>query len=428
MEFETSGSTGEPRLVQISQSALDWSAAATHSHLGGPGRWVEALPPDRVGGFQVLNRARLAGEAGIPHPLAVCGTANPVSDFEQPLFPLHLPLMHFSVPKLIEALELAFTLPPAPVYLSLVPTELYAVFHAPDQQRDRALNLLARCCAILVGGAALDSALRQDAGTRGLNIVQTYGMTETCGGCIYDGVPLPGVSVRLHAADDAGVGIIELSGPMLADGYLEPLPFEQLICTASDQTVPPYAHPKPHVPAPLPTPEPSFCARTEREQKAKPAQPRGVDAEFSTTPEGGTFYYERGIRWFRTSDLGRWHDDGKLEVIGRADDVIITGGVNVHPHLVEDALESVWFSLTGAETQIVVIGKPHAKWGHQVVAVIEHPGVISPTLAGKLQALAREKLGSVATPKQFHTQPEFPTLPGGKVDRKQIARLIEIPS
>lgn len=337
--------------MQVPRSALEWSAHATHDFLGGPGRWVVALPTDRVAGFQVLNRARLAAAVGINDSLVVCG---PMPNGTE---------VHFSVSELIDALAAAFRLSPAPVYLSLVPTELFALFNAPITQRELALSLLARCQAILVGGAALDPALRDDAIRHGLNLVATYGMTETSGGCVYDGIPLPGVSVRLAELDADGIGVIEISGPMLADGYLEVAAQPPYYYTAND-----------------------------------------------------------GTRWFRTTDLGRWSPDGKLEVIGRLDDVINTGGVKVHPHLVEEAVETAWFQVLDQEVQVAVIGLPNSKWGQEVTAVIQPAASVQITDSQlrQIQALIKQQLGPIATPKTIRLISQLPMLASGKIDRKAL--------
>ena len=73
---------------------------------------------------------------------------------------------------------------------------------------------LARFDAVLVGGGPLDPACAPRRRRAGIRIVQTYGMSETCGGCVYDGLPLDGVEVRI--GDD---GEVLLRGPMLFDGY-----------------------------------------------------------------------------------------------------------------------------------------------------------------------------------------------------------------
>ena len=154
----TSGSTGQPKRVVLSRAALRASADATHARLGGPGRWELNLPPTYVAGVQVLFRTIRAGEAAQRS------------------------------------------------YLSLVPTQLV---------RMRAeWGSLAAYDAVLVGGGPLDPAVRAEAEAAGVPVVQTYGMSETCGGCVYDGVPLDGVEVRI--ADD---GEVLVRGPVLFDGY-----------------------------------------------------------------------------------------------------------------------------------------------------------------------------------------------------------------
>jgi O-succinylbenzoic acid--CoA ligase len=172
----TSGSTGGGRAALLSAAALIASASATHERLGGPGAWLLALPASAIAGLQVLCRSVLAGEA--PTVLAKG-----------------------------ESLAAATArMPAGRRYTSLVPTQLRRLL---DTEPDglRAFD------AILVGGAATDPGLLTRALEAGVAVVTTYGMTETCGGCVYDGEPLDGVGVRVT---DAGV---ELSGPVLALGY-----------------------------------------------------------------------------------------------------------------------------------------------------------------------------------------------------------------
>lgn len=153
----TSGSTGEPKRVMLSRDAMRASADATHARLGGPGQWELNLPPTYVAGVQVLYRTIRAGDAGRS-------------------------------------------------YLSLVPTQLI---------RKRAeWGSLTTYDAVLVGGGPLDPRVRAEAEDAGVPIVQTYGMSETCGGCVYDGIPLDGVEVRIEDDDQ-----VLLRGPMLFDGY-----------------------------------------------------------------------------------------------------------------------------------------------------------------------------------------------------------------
>ncbi|MFL6155011.1 MAG: AMP-binding protein [Marmoricola sp.] len=156
--IETSGSTGQPKRVLLSRAALRASADATHARLGGPGRWELNLPPTYVAGVQVLFRTIRAGAA------------------------------------------------PTRSYLSLVPTQLV-------RMRDEWSSLTAYD-AVLVGGGPLEPGVRAQAQAAGVPIVQTYGMSETCGGCVYDGVPLDGVEVRVESD-----GEVLLRGPVLFDGY-----------------------------------------------------------------------------------------------------------------------------------------------------------------------------------------------------------------
>ena len=173
----TSGSTGQPKRVVLSRDAMRASALATQERLGGPGQWVLNLPPTYVAGVQVLYRSVVAG-------------TEPVV----PVGPFH---------NLVHVLE-------ARSYISLVPTQLVRFLEGDWQDLDT-LTMFSR---VLVGGGPLDLRVRRRATAEGVAIVQTYGMSETCGGCVYDGVPLDGVEMRI--GDD---GEVLLRGPMLFDGY-----------------------------------------------------------------------------------------------------------------------------------------------------------------------------------------------------------------
>lgn len=176
----TSGSSGEPKDVVLSHGAVMASARATLDRLGGPGQWLLAIPMTGVGGLQVLVRSLLAG---------------------------YEPVLLTSDGGLGAAVD---SMTAARRYVSLVPTQLYRLAAAGD------LDVLRGFGAVLVGGAAADVRLINEARSAGVRVVRTYGMTETCGGCVYDGVPLDGVEVRI---DDGGQ--ILLRGPMLFDGYAD---------------------------------------------------------------------------------------------------------------------------------------------------------------------------------------------------------------
>ncbi|WP_127571566.1 AMP-binding protein [Georgenia faecalis] len=184
----TSGSTnGTGHLVALTGAALRASAEATHARLGGPGQWLACLPTHHVAGLQVLVRS------------VVAGTSPVVLDTTDGFRPA-------DVPKAVGRLR-----GDLPSYLSLVPTQLRRVLEAGGAP----LAALARLDAVLLGGARTPAALLDAAARAGVRVVTTYGMTETGGGCVYDGVPLAGVRVRTDA------GRVLLAGPVLADGYLD---------------------------------------------------------------------------------------------------------------------------------------------------------------------------------------------------------------
>ena len=174
--IETSGSTGRPKRVALSRAAMRASVHATHERLGGPGQWVLNLPPTYVAGVQVLFRSVLAGSE---------------------------PVVTDDLPEAIEVMSGARR------YVSLVPTQLERCL------RDgRDTDALAGFDAVLVGGGPLRRQTRAEAEHTGIRVVQTYGMSETCGGCVYDGVPLDGVALKIDADDQ-----VLVSGPVLFDGY-----------------------------------------------------------------------------------------------------------------------------------------------------------------------------------------------------------------
>jgi O-succinylbenzoic acid--CoA ligase len=234
----TSGSTGAAKGVLLSARALTASANATHDRLGGPGRWLLATPAQYIGGVQVLVRALLSGP------------------FRSDVF------ADAAGPVLTAA---------GPRYTAIVPTQLVRLLDAGG----RGLAALRAFDAVVVGAAATPATLAERAESAGVHIVSAYGMSETASGCVYDGRPLDIATLRLGDPDETGVGRIELSGPMLANGYRH---------------------------------DPELTAAT------------FVDG------------------WFRTGDAGRLGAAGRLEVLGRTDDLINTGGVKVSPTQVERVL------------------------------------------------------------------------------------------
>ena len=183
-------------------------------------------------------------------------------------------------------------------------------------------------------------------------------MSETCGGCVYDGRPLEGVWWRTE--DD---GRIELGGDVVGRGY--------------------------------------------RGAQGHPAFRFELD----------------GTRWFRTDDVGEIGLDGALRIVGRLDDVIVTGGLKVSPALVEGALAD----LPGV-LEVVVVGVPDREWGERVVAVVvpDRSGADSPSRPLQLATLHRrvaEHVASYAAPRQLVLVDRIPVIGPGKPDRAALRRL-----
>ena len=191
----TSGTTGTPKGALLTAAALTASAQATHDRLGGPGRWLLALPSYHIAGIQVLVRSLLAGT--VPVELNVS--------------------TGFDINQLPSAVD---ELGSGRRYTALVATQLAKALDDPA-----AAAALAGLDAVLIGGGPAPRPVLDAAASAGVNVVRTYGMSETAGGCVYDGVPLDGVKVRVDAA-----GRIMLGGPTLATGYRnapDPDPFAE---------------------------------------------------------------------------------------------------------------------------------------------------------------------------------------------------------
>lgn len=317
----TSGSTGSPKLSLLTASALRASAAATHAVLGGPGRWLLALTAAHIAGIQVLVRSVIADLAPV-----LLDRSGP---FEAGAFA-----------------RAAGALGEGPAYTALVPTQVARLLADPT-----GTAALARFDAVLVGGAATPPSLRTRAADAGVRLVATYGMSETAGGCVYDGQPLPGTRIALDAD-----GRVRLGGPTLASGYLG-------------------------------RPDESAAA----------------------------FVESHGQRWFVTDDLGEIARDGSLRILGRLDDVIVTGGLKVHPRVVEEAALA---HLPGV-TDAVAVGVPDPEWGQAIVLAV------TGTSARVTTAEVRERLGgelaAYALPKRVLVLDALPERGPGKPDRAAVA-------
>lgn len=378
----TSGSTGTPKRTALTARALAASAVATERFFGSnsdaASQWLLALPAHYIAGAQVLARSVLAGTA----PVIARSVIEPV---------------HFSPEVLLQAVE---RMSSARRFISLVPTQLHKLLESADADPHLGAEIheaLGSFTGILLGGAPASADLLAAATALGLNTVTTYGSAETAGGCVYSGSVLPGVRVELvpeegmPAVPDiegkpAQVGRIWISGAHLASGYI------------------------------------GDAART---------------AEHFFTSADGT-------RWYRTDDYGLLSpandpnsaahgNEQRLQVLGRSDDVLISGGVKISARAVAAVLEE-----HPAVREACVVGLPDARWGTAIAAAVtlvpsagaaaaptENRPALNEELSALLRAHCAEKLGAPAAPKQLSILPDFPLTSTGKPDRAEIYSILD---
>lgn len=381
----TSGSTGAPKQTALSVRALRASARATERFFADcpsadsakqrrvvsedPAQWLLALPAHYVAGAQVLARSVLAGTT----PVVAASVTDGVS-FTPEVF-----------------LNAAERLSCARRFVSLVPTQVHKLLEAAEASPalgSEIYDALGQFTGILLGGAPASASLLEATRELGLNVVTTYGSAETAGGCVYSGTALPGVRLRV-VPEDAGLadspvvagaeaaGRIWLGGEHLASGYMG--------------------------------------------DNARTASHFFVDAD--------------GYRWYRTDDYGSLtssapnapENEGApmLNIVGRSDDVIITGGVKVSARAVAAVLES-----HPAVREAAVAGVPDARWGAAVIAAVTlrnlpgHYGADAAETARQLQQLCGARLGAAGVPKVVRIVPDFPAASTGKPDRLAIYSML----
>jgi O-succinylbenzoic acid--CoA ligase len=306
----TSGSSGRPRLVELPRTAVEAAVTSSLRALAaeaGDG-WVSCLPLAHIGGLLVLLRG-LLGVA--PLLFRGPGELEPVAGFP---------------------------------FISVVPTQLVRALDAGVDLRGYR--------ALLVGGGGMEDAVRSRLAAAGALCVVTYGLTQSCGGVVYDGTPLPGVSVRI-----GHVGEIQLGGPTLLRGYRD-------------------------------------------------------GSAAGLTADG----------WLPTGDAGRLDADGRLQVLGRLDDLIVTGGENVWPGDVEAALRS-----HPAVADCAVFGRPDPTWGQRVVAaVVPRDRGVPPTLE-VLRDHVGALLGRHQAPRELVLVESLPRTALGKVRREGLPHHLQDP-
>ena len=302
----TSGSTGDSKSVVLSSAALIASANASHKYLGAtPGdSWSLLLPTTHIAGLNVIVRATALGSRVIDNR----NTENYVdADF-----------------------------------VSIVPTQLYKALTSDS----KLLEHLTAAEAVLVGGAPLSDKLKKEAANKHVKIITTYGMTEMSGGCVYNQKPLDGVDVKISDA-----GLIQLSGPMIASGYL---------------------------------------------------LTNGQLEKFADSDS------------FDTTDLGEI-TNGMLKVLGRVDDVIISGGEKISLSAVEEIIKQIL-----PKMDLIIFAMADDLWGEKLC--------LASTSLIDIEDL-RTNLDSILTPKEIFLFDEIPTTMLGKPDRIraiQIAKGLNI--
>jgi O-succinylbenzoic acid--CoA ligase len=320
----TSGTTGTPRMVELTRDAITSAITASAAVLGAGAdeAWLCCIPVAHIGGLLVLLRHEVLGA-----PVEVQSG--------------------FSIEAVRNANRARF--------VSLVPTQLRRLFEAGvDCTRWR---------ASLVGGGAFPLDLAREAAERGVNAVATYGLTESCGGVVYNGRPLPGSEMRTAAAEahiaPPGVRVatgdeVQIKGPTLMSGYR----FDAM-ATAS-----------------------------------------------AFTADG----------WLHTRDSGSIAN-GVLTVHGRLDDVIVTGGEKVWPQQIEQVLTS-----HALVQEVAVHGVPDAEWGERVVAVVVPRNRDAPPTVEALREHVAERLPRHMAPREIIIVDALARTPLGKVRRDVLSR------
>lgn len=189
----TSGSTGTPRLVVLPRVLLTEVALTRDKEMGGPAAWFVGVPPATAGGLVAIAR-------GLRSPVPpTAWTGAGVARFDVDRFTA-------------EAGAFLDEAAGAGVHarVSLVATQVHRLLSDAT-----ATEVLARFHTVLIGGGPLAESTRKAAKSTGVTVVHSYGATETCGGCVYDGVPVAGTSVRIRNDE------IQISGDCLASDYVD---------------------------------------------------------------------------------------------------------------------------------------------------------------------------------------------------------------
>ncbi len=323
----TSGSSGVPKAVALGAEALRAGAEATHEAFGGAGQWLVALPVHLISGLQMLVRGEVSGIA----PVFFDGGGD-----------------GFDPERLLATAE---SLEHDRRYVSLVPVQFSRLLDLAERDRDAA-DALRRFDAVLVGGQGVPLAMRRRAHELGAALKRSYGMTETAGGCVYDGVEIGDTRVRIRE------GEVQLAGSALALGY------------AGD---------------------PALTAQRFIEDRDRDGAPS---------------------RWYRTGDAGELLG-GMLTVTGRLDRVIISGGVNVSLDEVERVARD--FAGWGSAVALAGPHPEWGERVSLVVETASEADAQAAGF-DEVRAAIRDRLGAAAAPEWVTETERIPRLAGGKPD------------
>jgi len=371
----TSGSTAEPKIAMLTAAGLAASAAAVSARLDlrAGNAWLGVLPRHHVGGLAITWRCALAGATLVVQERFDARTVRAAMDAADP------PITHLSLvpPMLARLLEVDAT--------------------PPETLR-----------AVLLGGQPLDPGLARRAVAAGWPLYLGYGMTET-GSMIASG-PVGGDGAAMLKP----VPGIELDCPLcIADrsefrgARFEEDKTDQQVLRATNRR--------------LACDRYSTEAGSERPSRStepgappnfRPLRLRGpmVMAGYANPQRRpGEGLTAQG--WLVTGDLACREPDGRLRILGRADDCLVIGGVNVLPAQVEAALAAA-----PDVGEVAIVGRPEPVWGHRLIALYTGPAE-----PARLDAWCRAHLPSPQRPRGFRRIARLPLLISGKIDRQALA-------
>lgn len=341
--FFTSGTTSKPKIVPLKRQQMISAAEASAVNFSpDPNHfWLLCLPLNHIGGISIILRSLLYGTA-----------IYRLGQFQEEMVREFLE----ENPRFRAA--------------SLVPTMLKRLLDDSLFKTHREFK------SILLGGGPISEDLLRKSAERGIPIVSSYGMTETCAQIIANplmapsgmytpiksvGKPFPPNEMQIRD-DDGKVlgknqsGQLWLNGPQVFDGYYN---------------------------------------REENKDR----------------------FDEDG--WFNTGDFGHLNGFGHLFIESRRTDLIVTGGENVNPSEVEEAIQNI-----PTIKEAVVIGIPDDEWGQRVTAVVTLKNGKTPELEEIRQQL-KDSLVDFKIPKELKIVKDFPKTPTGKVKRWELVQRFE---